>query len=128
MTDDIKLPPLSRLRVPLIEADVDLLDIKVLAQWCERIATDYARAAVLADRASRDERLREEIDQLRDDAARYRWLRQRWGRVVGTYDGDSGRVVEISAEPEGDGWDVEPETLDAAIDNAMSTEGWGNDR
>lgn len=44
------LPPLPRLRVPLIEADVDLLDIKVLAQWCERTATDYARAAVEAER------------------------------------------------------------------------------
>lgn len=54
MTDDIKLPPLPRLRVPLIEADVDLLDIKVLARWCERTAADYARAAVLADRASRE--------------------------------------------------------------------------
>lgn len=54
MTDDIKLPPLPPLRVPLIEADVDLLDINVLARWCERTATDYARAAVLADRASRE--------------------------------------------------------------------------
>ena len=54
IADDIKLPPLPRLRVPLIEADVDLLDIKVLARWCERTATDYARAAVLADRASRE--------------------------------------------------------------------------
>ena len=39
--------------MPLIEADVSLLDIKVLARWCERTATDYAGAAVLADRASR---------------------------------------------------------------------------
>ena len=54
MTDDIKLPPLPRLQVPLIEADVSLLDIKALARWCERTATDYARAAVLADRASRE--------------------------------------------------------------------------
>lgn len=52
--NDIKLPPLPRLQVPPIEADVDLLDIKVLARWCERTATDYARAAVLADRASRE--------------------------------------------------------------------------
>lgn len=55
MTDDIKLPPLPRLRVPLIEADVDLLDIKVLVRWCERTATDYARAAVLADREGRQQ-------------------------------------------------------------------------
>ncbi|MFB2350941.1 hypothetical protein, partial [Priestia megaterium] len=55
MADDIKLPPLPRLRVPLIEADVDLLDINVLARWCERTATDYARAAVLADREGRQQ-------------------------------------------------------------------------
>ena len=55
MTDDIKLPPLPRLQVPLIEADVSLLDIKVLARWCERTATDYARAAVLADREGRQQ-------------------------------------------------------------------------
>lgn len=52
--NDIKLPPLPRLQVPRIEADVSLIDVKVLARWCERIATDHARAAVLADRASRE--------------------------------------------------------------------------
>ena len=52
--NDIKLPPAPRLQVPRIEADVSLIDIKVLARWCERIATDHARAAVLADRASRE--------------------------------------------------------------------------
>lgn len=57
MTDDLKLPPLPRIQVPLIEADVSLLDIKVLAQWCERTATDYARAAVLADREGRQQRM-----------------------------------------------------------------------
>src|SRR5690606_6152948 len=61
MTDDIKLPALPRLQVPRIEADVSLIDIKVLARWCERIATDHARAAVLADRASRSERLAEAL-------------------------------------------------------------------
>src|SRR5690606_15785918 len=62
MTDDIKLPALPRLQVPRIEADVSLIDIKVLARWCERIATDHARAAVLADRASRSERLAEAFE------------------------------------------------------------------
>lgn len=50
---DIKLPPLPRLQVPYVEADVSLDDIKALVCWCQRTAIDYARAAVLADRASR---------------------------------------------------------------------------
>jgi hypothetical protein len=53
------------------------------------------------------------------DAARYRWLRERWGRVTETYDGDSGRITAIGTEPAGEGWDIEPETLDAAIDAAL---------
>lgn len=118
--DDIKLPPLARPQVPRVEADVSLIDIKVLARWCERTATEYARAAVLADRASR---AAPSLQSDAEDAARYRWLRQRWGRVTETYDGDSGRIVEIGTEPEGDGWDVEPETLDATVDAAMAKDG-----
>ena len=49
----IELPPLPRIQVPFIEG-ATLSDIRVLARWCERIATDYARAAVLADRARRE--------------------------------------------------------------------------
>lgn len=41
--------------MPRIEANVSLLDIKVLARWCERTATDYARAAVLADREGQEQ-------------------------------------------------------------------------
>lgn len=57
--NDIKLPPLPRLQVPFIEADVSMIDIKVLAQWCERTATAYARAAVLADRDGRQQDARD---------------------------------------------------------------------
>ncbi|QDJ45009.1 hypothetical protein [Bordetella hinzii] len=54
------------------------------------------------------------------DAERYRWLRVRWGRIVDTYDGDSNRLVEIrEADDRFEGWDVSPESLDAAIDAAM---------
>lgn len=49
-THDIELPPLPRPRVPLIDADVDLMDIHRLAKWCEKTAKDYARAAIEADR------------------------------------------------------------------------------
>ena len=52
--DDIRLPPLPSLQVPRIDADVSLTDIKVLVRWCERVAIDYARAAIMADRASRE--------------------------------------------------------------------------
>ncbi|WP_287497512.1 hypothetical protein [Pandoraea sp. CB10b_02] len=76
MSDDINLPPLPRVQVPLIEADVSLLDIRVLARWCERIATDHARAAVLADRASRAAPPQQDDARDREDAERYRVLKQ----------------------------------------------------
>ncbi|HEY8355390.1 MAG TPA: hypothetical protein VIK69_10310 [Methylophilaceae bacterium] len=43
---DIELPPLPRPHVPRIDADVDLMDIRRLANWCEKTAKDYAREAV----------------------------------------------------------------------------------
>src|SRR5690606_31176606 len=57
------------------------------------------------------------------DAARYRWLRVRWGRIADTYDGDSDQLVEIrEADDRFEGWDVSPESLDAAIDDAIQRE------
>lgn len=50
---DIKLPRLPNVQVPRIDADVSLIDIRGLAKWCQRVATEYARAAVEADRADR---------------------------------------------------------------------------
>lgn len=65
----------------------------------------------------------EYIQELARDAARYRWLRERWGRVTETYDGDSGRITAIGTEPGGEGWEIEPETLDAAIDDELAKGG-----
>ena len=53
MTDDIELPEPPRLQVPLIDADIDLMDVRRIAKWAEGIAKQYARAAVLADRERR---------------------------------------------------------------------------
>lgn len=54
------------------------------------------------------------------DAERYRWLRVRWGRIEDTYDGDTDQIVEIrEADDKFEGWEVSPESLDAAIDAAM---------
>lgn len=69
---------------------------------------------------ARNGRLEAELAEVRADAERYRWLRDRWGRVTDTYDGDSGRVVEIGTEPDGEGWDVDAPSLDAAIDAALA--------
>lgn len=55
MNDDIKLPPMPSIQVPRIEADVSMLDIKVLARWCERIATEYASAALKKEREAHAE-------------------------------------------------------------------------
>ena len=56
-------------------------------------------------------------DALRKDAARYRWLRIRWGRISETYHGETDLIAEMGDDP--DGWQVDPESLDAAIDAAM---------
>jgi hypothetical protein len=50
---EIKLPPLPRLQVPRIDADVDLMDIRRLVKWAECIANAHAHAAVEADRKNR---------------------------------------------------------------------------
>ncbi len=52
------------------------------------------------------------------DARRYRWLRERWGRISETYAGDA--LVKMGDDPEG--WVTEPDSLDAAIDAAMADE------
>lgn len=52
-THDIELPPLPRPQVPLIDADIDLMDIRRLVNWCEKIANEHARAAIEADRNRR---------------------------------------------------------------------------
>lgn len=111
----------------------DLIERLRAVKWevtddCGRMPDDPMHKCVFVDMRPDDFRalLREAaaaLEAAREDAARYRWLRQRWGRVTETYDGDSGRIVEIGTEPEGDGWDVEPETLDAAVDAAMAKDG-----
>lgn len=113
--DDIKLPPLARPQVPLVEADVSLIDIKVLARWCERTATEYARAAVLADRASRA--LLAERDELAKDAAKYRWgiNNARWIRS------EHEAYVAFPVAPDADLSCVA--MRDAAIDAARQSEG-----
>lgn len=55
------------------------------------------------------------------DAERYRWLRARWGRIADEYDGDSDQLVAIrEADSHFEGWDVDPASLDRAIDAAIA--------
>lgn len=63
------------------------------------------------------ERLRAERDALAKDAARYRWLRVRWGRTGEIYDSDTGIMIEIGDDP--CGWTTDAESLDRCIDAAM---------
>lgn len=56
-----------------------------------------------------------------EDAARYRWLRARWGRIADEYDGDSDQLVAIrKSDSYFEGWDVDPASLDRAIDAART--------
>lgn len=53
------------------------------------------------------------------DAARYRWLRARWGRMAEEYDSD--QLVAIrESDSSFEGWDVDPVSLDRAIDAARA--------
>lgn len=79
MADDIKLPPLAQPQVPILEAEPGLDNIRRLRRWCERIAAEHARAAVLADRAGQyplpDDLFPDSKDWLAGDyAARVEWL------------------------------------------------------
>lgn len=46
------LPALPRPQVPRVDADLDLMDIRTLVRWCERIAVNYATASIEHDRAT----------------------------------------------------------------------------
>lgn len=53
------------------------------------------------------------------DARRYRWLRERWGRLAEEYEGDE--LTFIGREKnDGEGWYTAPDSVDAAIDAALS--------
>lgn len=52
-THNTELPPLPGPQVPLIDADIDLMDIRRLASWCEDTAKGYARDAIEAERSKR---------------------------------------------------------------------------
>lgn len=62
-----------------------------------------------------------EIEGLRKKATRYDWLRDNWGYISDEYD-DGGPVMSrIFLVGKDDGWDTDPESIDAAIDAALST-------
>lgn len=67
-------------------------------------------------------RMQDELEEylrgLKRDAERYRWLRQRWGRISETYHGDTDLIAEMGEDQEG--WLVDADSLDAAIDVAMN--------
>lgn len=145
---NIKLPPLPRLQVPRIDADVDLMDIRCMAQWAEGIAKDYAITAIEADRQQSDTRTSRSVEQLkeallsrnqrfvatysevknlieyyeaalqsqdREDALRYRWLREQCKKTTG------GLVVCKVKD-----WELEPwscDRLDQDIDRARNDKG-----
>lgn len=51
------------------------------------------------------------------DGERYRWLRERWGRISETYDADTPVMTEIGDDTEG--WITDGDSLDRCIDAAM---------
>ncbi|HLU91216.1 MAG TPA: hypothetical protein VKZ46_01400 [Pedomonas sp.] len=82
---------------------------KALAMLAEHAGATAVAEAIRAATTIREllaarDQLAAALEAAREDAERYRWLRQQW---------------------EGAGWDVEPKTLDAAIDQARGKGGAG---
>lgn len=87
----------------------DAIDYEALYdQMCERCDVLDAKLA--------------EYERLADnrDAARYRWIRQHWGRIDDTYYGDTAQFIVPRINDDNEGWDVDPDSLDAAIDVARA--------
>lgn len=69
-------------------------------------------------------RMQEElVEWLREVAAnhrRYGFVRQHWGRIIDTCDGDTGDVLDLTiVSGDMEDWDTDPESLDRAIDTAL---------
>lgn len=69
-THNINLPPLRRPQVPLIDADIDLADVRRLADWCEKTARSYARAAIESATAQLRQQLADTQAQLAEALSR----------------------------------------------------------
>lgn len=79
--------------------------------------------AALCSLGSRDETSREPETCTEKDAARYEWLRENWkGLVCHTSCSPAGRQVDLIEVVETLGQDLDPQSLDHAIDAAMKTD------
>ncbi len=101
---------------PLYSAET----VQALQSECEEQARLNGMGAEREARLmARVSELQAERDALAKDAARYRWLRERWGRIAEEYEDD--RMTFIGREKnDGEGWYTDPDSVDAAIDAAMA--------
>lgn len=97
------------------------------AAWVERTEEGLTRMwssdlATWANRPANPEPLYDQatVDSLRRDAKRYRWLRERWGKLEEIYECGTDKMLDIRDAEPGEGWRTDPVTLDAAIDAAMN--------
>lgn len=100
-----------------LEAHIEPMSASDLRTFIE----DYARAAVLADRASRSPvvgAVGGEPTEEQKDAARYRWLRAKTAERHEDFYADVDRW-SVSKERRGTGQCFSSDRLDAAIDAAM---------
>lgn len=80
-------------------------------------------AHVLGDDAKHEWLARQASAQDRKDAERWRWVRARWGRIFDTYEVDSDRISKIEEDDQDLGWDIDSDSLDAAVDAARAAKG-----
>jgi hypothetical protein len=84
--------------------------------WCPPTAWAYAQACRALENAKSQLAAQRERDGR--DAERWRFVRKWWGRLCDVYVGDGPEVDEVYID-ETNGWLVDAETLDAAIDAAL---------
>jgi hypothetical protein len=67
-----------------------------------------------------------QADADKRDAMRWRWVRMRWARFNESYEGDQLTEIRPLTQEEigsGEGWTVDPKSLDASIDAAIAVTG-----
>lgn len=96
----------------------DVMEIDTEKYYEEKAALPTAQYIVAANPGT-IRALLAEVEALRQKAARYDWLLTNWGYVTETYTDGGPYVESVYLVSKDDGWDTDPDSLDAAIDAAI---------
>jgi hypothetical protein len=128
LTRDIAMTDTPAEVAEVVAAMLDRVHAKLcqMATFSERDPAKAApirnAAAFIREQAAHIADLQSQLAAQRErdgrDAERWRFARKWWGRLCDVYEGDGPEVVSVYVD-EANGWMVDPDTLDAAIDFAI---------